>query len=242
MTAVNEDSFTVQPAGMLEVVEVDWTEVKRCRGAGVLIPGPVKQVQRCHDKITSDYEGKEPWPPAASLCDIVRCAVVLDDPYAMAVFVAYLEKTFDVVRIKNRFEQDEVEEVTAEQIHAEFYGADTQGEDTETQSNSTAYSDSSNKRTTEKMYRDILINIRPKGTDIICELQITLTGIAILKKSEQKVYSILRMVAAEELLQTYVFSRQPFSLGRSVSTTSDSIKPGRVFTFEQNGQRNEYIA
>ena len=46
-------------------------------------------------------------------CDIVRCAVVLDDPYAMAVFVAYLERTFDVVRIKNRFENDEVEEVSA---------------------------------------------------------------------------------------------------------------------------------
>ena len=78
---------------------MDRAEVKRCRGAGVLIPGPVKEVQRCRDKIVSDYEGKEPWPPAASLCDVVRCAVVLDDPYAMAVLVAYLEKTFDVGRV-----------------------------------------------------------------------------------------------------------------------------------------------
>ena len=164
---------------------------------------------RCRDKIISDYEGKEPWPPAASLCDIVRCAVVLDDPYAMAVLVAYLEKTFDVVRIKNRFEQDEVEEVTAEQIHAEFYSAETQGEDTETMSNASSHSHSSNKtKTSEKMYRDILINIRPKGKQFICEVQITLTGIAILKKSEQKAYSILRMVQAEELLQTYVFSKK----------------------------------
>ena len=36
----------------------------------------------------------------------------------MAVLVAYLDKKFDVVRIKNRFEEDEVEEVTAEYIQA----------------------------------------------------------------------------------------------------------------------------
>ena len=173
-------------------------------------------LDRCRDKIISDYEGKEPWPPAASLCDIVRCAVVLDDPYAMAVLVAYLEKTFDVVRIKNRFEQDEVEEVTAEQIHAEFYSAETQGEDTETMSNASSHSHSSNKtKTSEKMYRDILINIRPKGKKFIFEVQITLTGIAILKKSEQKAYSILRMVHAEELMQTYVFSRKAHGLRRA---------------------------
>ena len=115
-----------------------------------------------------------------------------------------------VVRIKNRFEEDEIEEVTAEQIQAEFYSAETQGEDVETRSNATSQSDSSNKtRTSEKMYRDILMNIRPKGKKVICELQITLTGIAILKKSEQKIYSIMRMGKGEELLQTYVFSRPP---------------------------------
>ena len=171
---------------------------------------------RCRDKIISDYEGKEPWPPAASLCDIVRCAVVLDDPYAMAVLVAYLEKTFDVVRIKNRFEQDEVEEVTAEQIHAEFYSAETQGEETETRSNHSSNSDSSNKiKTSEKMYRDILINIRPKGKQFICEVQITLTGIAILKKSEQKAYSILRMVGLNSELQRWLHCRR--IVGKSYS-------------------------
>ena len=114
------------------------------------------------------------------------------------------------MRIKNRFEEDEIEEVTAEQIQAEFYSAETQGEDVETRSNATSQSDSSNKtRTSEKMYRDILMNIRPKGKKVICELQITLTGIAILKKSEQKIYSIMRMGKGEELLQTYVFSRPP---------------------------------
>ena len=37
----------------------------------------------------------EPWPPAASLLDIVRCNVVLEDPYAIAVLVAYLQKEFE---------------------------------------------------------------------------------------------------------------------------------------------------
>ena len=120
------------------------------------------------------------------------------------------------MRIKNRFEEDEIEEVTAEQIHAEFYSAETQGEETETRSNHSSNSDSSNKnKTSEKMYRDILINIRPKGKKFIFEVQITLTGIAILKKSEQKAYSILRMVHAEELMQTYVFSRKAHGLRRA---------------------------
>ena len=47
VTAVNKDTFTVQPGGMRELVEVDRTKVKRCRGAGVLIPGPLKEAQRC---------------------------------------------------------------------------------------------------------------------------------------------------------------------------------------------------
>ena len=47
VTAVNKDTFTVQPGGMSELVEVDRTKVKRSRGAGVLIPGPLKDVQRC---------------------------------------------------------------------------------------------------------------------------------------------------------------------------------------------------
>ena len=58
------------------------------------MPGPLKLNQRCRDKIAGDYEGTEAWPPAASLFDIVRCCVVLDDPYAMAVLIAYFQKRF----------------------------------------------------------------------------------------------------------------------------------------------------
>jgi len=171
------------------------------------VPGPVKLDQRCRDKIVADYEGREPWPPAASLFDILRCCVVLDDPYAMAVLIAYLQKRFDVVRIKNRFENDEVEEVSAEQIQCEFYGAETQGEDT--QSNSTiSTADSGGGGHNAKMYRDVLVNIRDPDFGLICEVQITLSGIAILKKSEQKIYSIIRMASAEELQETFVFTER----------------------------------
>jgi hypothetical protein len=57
------------------------------------------------------------------------------------------------------------------------------------------------------MYRDVLVNLRAPGLDLVCEVQITLTGIAILKKSEQKIYSIMRMSSGQELLETSVFSR-----------------------------------
>jgi hypothetical protein len=170
------------------------------------VPAELKLDQRCRDKVVSDYEGSEAWPPAASLVDIMRCCVVLDDPYSMAVFVAYLQKKFDVVRIKNRFENDEVEEVSAEQIQAEFYGAETQGEDT--QSNSTTQTGSSSEGHNHKMYRDVLLNVRARDSDFIGEVQITLTGIAILKKSEQKIYSIMRMASGQELLETFVFSKR----------------------------------
>ena len=73
VTALKRNTLVVQPAGMSEMVEVQLSSVKRCRGAGVLVPGPLKLDKRCRDKIVADYEGKEPWPPAASLFDIVRC-------------------------------------------------------------------------------------------------------------------------------------------------------------------------
>merc|ERR1719299_90565 len=50
------------------------------------------------------------------------------------------------------------------------------------------------------------MNIRPQGSDFVCEVQLTLTGISILKKSEQKIYTLARMASAEELLGTFVFS------------------------------------
>merc|ERR1719281_2264889 len=162
----------------------------------------------------ADYEGTEAWPPASALFDIVRCCVVLDDPYVMAVLIAYLQKRFDVVRIKNRFENDEVEEVSAEQIQCEFYGAETQGDDT--QSNSTiSTADSGAGGHNSKMYRDVLVNIRDPDSGLICEVQITLSGIAILKKSEQKIYSIMRMTSGQELLETFVFSTGPDSSSAS---------------------------
>ena len=106
--AFTETTVLVQPAGQSEPVEVERSALKRCRGAGVVVPGPLKLVQRCRDKIAVDYE-KEPWPPAASLCDIGRCSVVLEDPYAMAVIVEYLKQEFTVLRVKNRFHRDNVE-------------------------------------------------------------------------------------------------------------------------------------
>ena len=59
------------------------SEVKRSRGAGVFVPGPLKRRQRCEDKIRADYEEEEAWPAAASLLDLVRCTVVFDDPYSV---------------------------------------------------------------------------------------------------------------------------------------------------------------
>jgi hypothetical protein len=179
---------------------VDQAAVRRSSGAGVLIPGPLKLAQRCREKIAADYGGLEQWPPAASLFDVVRCAIAFEDPYAMACMVAYLATEFDVVRVKNRFENDVVEEVSPERMQAEFYAAETLGESTDSTSESGPKS--------EKMYRDVLVNLRPKGSDFICEVQLTLTGISILKKSEQKLYSLARMTSAEELIGTFVFSER----------------------------------
>merc|ERR1711937_617881 len=144
--------------------------------------GPLKLAQRCRDKMAADYEGQAEWPPAASLFDIVRCTIAFEDPYAMAVMVAFLQREFDVVRVKNRFENDRVEEVGAERMLAEIYAAETLGEDPDSTNESAPKS--------EKMYRDILVNLRPKGSAFICEVQLTLTGVSILKKSEQKIYNL----------------------------------------------------
>jgi hypothetical protein len=61
-------------------------------------------------------------------------------------------------------------------------------------------------------YRDINLNIPVKfpgrETKFICEVQLTLSTIAILKKSEQKIYSLLRMENPAELYEQYVFSRK----------------------------------
>ena len=202
-------------------ISIAFSQISTCRfspnmfNGQVLVPGPLKREQRCRDKIAADYEGRVPWPPAASLFDFVRCAIAFDDPYAMAVMAAYLEAEFEVVRVKNRFEDDEIEEVSAEKLQAEFYSAETIGEDIVL--NDIVLSEGAPK--SENMYRDVLLNLRPKGSDFICEVQLTLTGISILKKSEQKIYTIARMASAEELLETFVFSNAegiPDSIGGPV--------------------------
>merc|ERR1719271_2066180 len=196
-TRVTSARFSaLQVPGKLDRQVVDPVNLRACRGAGVLIPGPLKREQRCRDEITTDYEGKDAWPPAASLVDIVRCCIAFDDPSAMAVMVALLQKEFDVVRVKNRFENDEVVEVSPETMQAEFYAAETSGTD----------STDENATNSEKMYRDVNLNLRLKGSQFVFEVQLTLTGISILKKSEQKIYTLARMASAEELLGTFVFS------------------------------------
>jgi hypothetical protein len=127
----------------------------------------------------------------------------------MATLVAYLKQEFVVLRIKNRFYGDEVVEVTAEEILANFYAAETQGEDTD--SSSTAVTTQSltsarSVRSSAKMYRDVKMDLRPKGSDFVFEVQLTLTGIFILKKTEQKIYTLLRMASVAELPGTFVFS------------------------------------
>merc|ERR1719161_3171919 len=114
--------------------------------------------------------------------------------------LAFLASEFDIARVKNRFANDEVEEVSIERLQAEFYAAETLGDDT------MSFSESGPKA--ENFYRDVLVNLRPKGSDFICEVQLTLTGISILKKSEQYIYTLARMTSPEELRDTFVFSEQ----------------------------------
>jgi hypothetical protein len=197
VTGLESDVIEVQVSGKFDRQAIEPAKLRASRGAGVLIPGPFKREQRCRDKIITDYEGKEAWPPAASVVDIVRCCIAFDDPYAMAAMVALLQKEFDVLRVKNRFENDEVVEVSPERIQAEFYAAETSGTDSTDKSATNS----------EKMYRDINLNLRPKGSEFVVEVQLTLTGISILKKSEQKIYTLARMASAEELLGTFVFSQ-----------------------------------
>jgi hypothetical protein len=122
----------------------------------------------------------------------------------MAVMAAFLQREFDVVRVKNLFENDQVEEVGAERSFAErtlaeFYGAETIGVNTD--------STRKNAPKTDEMYRDVLINLRPKGSNLICEVQLTLTGISVLRKSEQNIDMLARMKSAVELTDTFVFSK-----------------------------------
>merc|ERR1719311_543304 len=68
-----------------------------------------------------------PDPAAASLLDLVRATVVFEEPYALACFVKYVQKTMRVVRLKNRFEHDVAERISAARLQQEFYAAEAWG-------------------------------------------------------------------------------------------------------------------
>merc|ERR1719399_1621570 len=215
----------MQLSGKSEPVHVEMSQVKRCRGAGVFIPGPLKTLIRSVEKIQMDYEGVEQWPPAASLLDLVRCTIIMDDPYSMAVFVRFLQREFDVVRVKNRFGHDTVEKVTVERLQAEFYAADVSQEDAESSASSGSGLDRY-----QRNYRDVMLNLVMKGdagTPFVCEVQVTLSGISILKKSEQLVYTLMRMAYPQELATTYVFSsgNTDDKSAHTPSTSDDGRRP-----------------
>merc|ERR1719235_1996470 len=159
--------------------------------------------------------------PHGLTLDIVRCSIAFNDPYAMAVMLAFLLREFDVVRVKNRFEDDVVEQVSAERLQAEFYAAETlddsEKEEKKSKSSESKVSESS-ERKSENFYRDVQLNLRPKGSDFICEVQLTLTGISILKKSEQYIYTLARMTSPEELVDTFVFSEPDDAVAAATET------------------------
>merc|ERR550514_1613345 len=162
----------------------------------------------------------EPDPPAASLLDLVRATVVFEEPYALACFVRYVQKTMKVVRLKNRFEDDDVERISAARLQQEFYAAEAWGHD---DVDSVASGDSG-RADYSKMYRDVMLNIeipRKGGDPFIAELQVALSGISILKKSEQVVYTIMRMKRPADLVDTFVFDHE--GLDEALSPTSHKL-------------------
>merc|ERR1719482_849296 len=118
----NEGEYQVSVSGEASPTWVDSRSLQLCRGAAVFIPGPLKLRARAEHKVITDY-CDEPDPPAASLLDLVRATVVFEEPYALACFVRYVQKTMKVVRLKNRFEDDDVEKISASRLQQEFYAA-----------------------------------------------------------------------------------------------------------------------
>ena len=178
--------------------------------------------------IGADYKD-EPYPTAASLLDILRASIVVDDPYALAVCAAYVRKEYAAVRMKNRFASDPVESVNVDRLLSEFYTAETVGgtassAETEEPGSPSSYT---------QQYRDINLNIPvefPGREPFLCEVQLTLSTISILKKSEQKIYSLLRMENPTEILEQYVFSRKieedestVLSSATAMSTGGDAV-------------------
>jgi hypothetical protein len=162
------------------------------------------------EKLRTDYKDDPP-PAAASLLDILRATIVVDDPYALAVCAAYIQKKFDVLRLKNRFASDPVESVSVERLLSEFYSAETDGGSVPT-ANGDVAGDLGKLSGYTQQYRDINVNIAfefpGRAAKFVGEVQFQLSTISILKKSEQKIYSLLRMEDPAELLEQYVFSRK----------------------------------
>ena len=90
----------------------------------------------------------------------------------MACFVKYMQKTFRVVRMKNRFSDDVVEKTSAAELQQQFYAAESWGyEDGSSEASGSTYGRS----TYEKMYRDVLLNVevpREAGAPFIAEIQV----------------------------------------------------------------------
>jgi hypothetical protein len=202
-----DEQYQIGISGEMDPRWIDSRFVQGCRGGAVFLPGPLKQRARAEHKIQTDY-ATEPDPAAASLLDLVRATVVFEEPYSMACFVKYMQKTMRVVRVKNRFAGDTVQKISAAQLQQQFYAAESWGfEDGGSESSGDSYG----RTTYDKMYRDVLLNVevpREEGEPFVAEVQVALSGIAILKKSEQKVYSIMRMKSAAELRDTYVFDNK----------------------------------
>jgi hypothetical protein len=173
------------------------------------------------EKLRTDYKD-EPYPAAASLVDILRATIVLDDPYALGVCAAYIQKEFAAVRLKNRFASDGIESVSVERLLSEFYTAETVGGTASTECGD-AGNDLSKLSGYKQQYRDVNLNIPIKfpgrEAEFVCEVQVTLSTISILKKSEQKMYSLLRMEDPAELREQYVFSRKTEEDESTVMTT-----------------------
>ena len=90
----------------------------------------------------------------------------------MACFVKYMQKTYRVVRMKNRFSDDVVEKISAAELQQQFYAAESWGyEDGSSEASGSTYGRS----TYEKMYRDVLLNVevpREAGPPFIAEVQV----------------------------------------------------------------------
>ena len=270
-------------SGESQQQRVPQQELVPCPGAAVFLPGPLKSRRRCEEKIEADYDRHDaPWPSAARLLDLARCTVVADDPYAAAVFVALLRKACCVVRVKNRFEGDPVEDISAEELQAEFEAvaelagqlafSEGEGPFCESQKDSEFSGDEppsprAARPLQRSFYCDVLVNLKVEGPSgappHICEIQVSpresqrgtrerarararerrdfrtsakktsrllvrlltstvapvrisarpkkvcLSSMWLLKKSEQRAYTILRMKSPEELVDVHVFSDPP---------------------------------